>query len=146
MTDSKTNAVHETASRDEEIQGSSDRAFGIVFTVVFLIIGFWPLMGDGSPRMWALIVAGLLFAISMVFPSILAPLNHLWMKFGLLLHKITNLIIMGMVFFVAVTPTALIMRMLGKDPLHRKIDRNSQSYWINRLPPGPLPDTMKNQF
>ena len=146
MTDSKTNAMHETVSRDEEIKGSTDRAFGIVFTVVFLIVGCWPLMADGSPRMWALIVAGSLLAISLVFPSVLAPLNQLWAKFGLLLHKITNPIIMGLVFFVAVTPTAIIMKLLGKDPLQRKIDRNSQSYWIDRLPPGPSPDTMKNQF
>ena len=146
MTDSKTNAVHETMKRDEEVKGSSDRAFGMVFTGVFLIIGLWPLTGGGNPRLWALIVAGLIGAAALMHPTILAPLNRLWTRFGLLLHKITNPIIMGLVFFVTVTPTALIMKMMGKDPLNRKIDRNAKSYWIDRQPPGPSPETMKNQF
>lgn len=146
MTDSKTNAVHENASRDEEIKGSSDRAFGIVFAVVFLIVGLWPLMGGSAPRIWALSIAGVFLAVAIVYPIILAPLNRVWMRFGLLLHKITNPIIMGLVFFVTVTPTALIMRILGKDPLNRKIDRNAQTYWIDRQPPGPAPNSIKNQF
>jgi hypothetical protein len=146
MTDSKTNAVHETMKRDEEVKGSSDRAFGMVFTVVFVIVGLWPLTGGGSPRIWALIVAGVFLAAALMYPTILAPLNRLWTRFGLLLHKITNPIIMGLVFFVTVTPTALIMKMMGKDPLNRKIDRNAKSYWIDRQPPGPSPETMKNQF
>ncbi|MDA1323827.1 MAG: SxtJ family membrane protein [Proteobacteria bacterium] len=146
MTDSKTNAVHETISRDEEVKGSSDRAFGVVFTVVFLIIGLFPLIRDGNPRIWALIVAGLFLAVALAHPILLAPLNRLWTRFGLLLHKITNPIIMGLVFFVTVTPTALIMKLMGKDPLNRKIDRNAKSYWIERQPPGPSPETMKNQF
>lgn len=146
MTDSKTNAVHETMSRDEEIKGSSDRTFGLVFTSVFLIVGLLPLTGGGSPRVWALIVAGLFLAVALVSPGILAPLNRLWTRFGLLLHKITNPIIMGLVFFLTVTPTALIMKIMGKDPLNRKIDRGAKSYWIDRRPPGPSPETMKNQF
>lgn len=146
MTDSKTNAVHETMTRDDGIRGSSDRAFGVVFTVVFLIIGLWPLMGGGSPRLWALIMAGLILATAIIHPVLLAPFNRLWARFGLLLHKVTNPIIMGLVFFVTVTPTALIMKMMGKDPLNRKIDRNAKSYWIERQPPGPSPETMKNQF
>lgn len=146
MTDSKTNAVHEPASGEKPVKGSSDRAFGIVFAVVFLIIGLWPLMGDGGVRIWSLSIAGGFLAVAIVCPVILAPLNRLWMRFGLLLHRITNPIIMGLVFFVTVTPTALIMRMLGKDPLNRKIDRDAQSYWIDRRPPGPSPDSIKNQF
>jgi hypothetical protein len=146
MTDSKTNAVHETLARDEAVKGSSDRVFGLVFTVVFLIIGFWPLMSEGNPRMWALITAGVILGISLVYPSLLAPFNRLWMQFGLLLHKVTNPIIMGLVFFVTVTPTALILKIMGKDPLNRKIDREATSYWIERRPPGPSPETMKNQF
>ncbi len=146
MTDSKTNAVHETMKRDEEVKGSSDRAFGMVFTVVFVIVGLWPLMGGANPRIWALIVAGVFGAAALMYPTILAPLNRLWTRFGLLLHKITNPIIMGLVFFVTVTPTALIMKMMGKDPLNRKFDRNAKSYWIDRQPPGPSPETMKNQF
>lgn len=146
MTDSKTNAVHETLTRNEEVKGSSDCAFGVVFTVVFLIIGLWPLMSSAGPRTWALVVAGLTLTAALAYPSVLAPLNRLWTRFGLLLHKVVNPLIMGLIFFVTVTPTALIMKMLGKDPLNRKIDRNAKTYWIDRSPPGPSPETMKNQF
>ena len=91
-------------------------------------------------------VAGLFLAAALMVPGILAPLNHQWMRFGLLLHKITNPIIMGLVFFVTVTSTALVMKMMGLDPLNRKIDRNAKSYWINRTPPGPSPKIMKYHF
>lgn len=146
MTDSKTNAIHETVSRDEEIKGSSDRTFGLVFTAFFLFIGLWPMVKGADPRVWALIVAGVFLVLALALPSVLAPLNRLWTQFGLLLHKITNPIIMGLLFFVTVTPTSLIMKMMGKDPLRRKIDRTARSYWIDRRPPGPAPETMKNQF
>lgn len=146
MTDNKTNALHELLIREGEIKGSSDRSFGGVFTVVFLIIGFWPMVSGGTPRSWALAIAGVFLALAIIRPSVLAPLNRLWMKFGLLLHKITNPIIMGLVFFLAVTPTAMVMKVLGKDPLRRKIDKGATSYWIDREPPGPEPETMKNQF
>ncbi len=146
MTSSKTNALHESLTRDEAVKTSSDRAFGVVFTVVFLIIGLWPLLGGATPRVWALAVAAVFLVAALIRPGVLAPLNRLWTKLGLLLHKITNPIIMGLVFFLAVTPTALVMMALGKDPLRRKIDKTAASYWIRRDPPGPAPETMKNQF
>jgi hypothetical protein len=146
MPASKTNAVHEPLTRDEEVRGSSDRSFGIVFTVVFAIVGLWPLIGGGSVRLWSLSIAGALLAISLIRPSLLAPFNRLWMRFGLLLHGVTNPIIMGLVFFLAVTPTALILKLMGKDPLRRRFDREVRSYWIERTPPGPDPESMKNQF
>jgi hypothetical protein len=138
--------THETFTRDAEIKGSSDRAFGIVFTVLFLAIGLWPLIDSADLRIWSLVVAAVILAISLIRPILLAPFNRAWMKFGLLLHKITNPVIMGLIFFLAVTPTALIMRAMGKDPLRRKFDPTAQSYWIDRDPPGPEPDTMKQQF
>jgi hypothetical protein len=138
--------THENFVRDETVKGSSDRAFGFVFTVLFLVLALFPLIGDGNVRVWSLIVAAAVLAIALIRPSLLAPFNLAWMKFGLLLHKITNPIIMGLIFFLAVTPTALIMRAMGKDPLHRKFDPSAQSYWIERDPPGPEPETMKQQF
>ena len=146
MTEAKNSAVHEAFARDEEIKGSSDRSFGIVFTIFFAVIGVWPLFKNGAPAVWALVVAAIFLALALICPSVLAPLNRLWMKFGLLLHKITNPIIMGLVFFFAVTPTALVMKAMGKDPLRRRIDKNAKSYWIDRRPPGPDPETMINQF
>ncbi len=144
MTDSGTN--HEIFLREETVKTSTDRSFGIVFTVVFAIIGLWPLMGGHGVRLWAIAVAGVLLVVALVRPVWLAPANRLWTKFGLLLHHVTNPLIMGLVFFVVVTPMALGMRFLGKDPLCRKIDKSAKSYWIDREPPGPKPETMINQF
>lgn len=138
--------THENTVRSEEIKTASDRSFGVVFTVVFTIIGLWPLIHRGEPYLWALGIAGILLIVSIAQPVWLAPANRLWMRFGMLLHKITNPVIMGLVFFLTVTPTGLIMRAMGKDPLNRKIDRTAKSYWIEREPPGPPPETMINQF
>lgn len=143
---SKDGTTHENYRRTDPVKTSSDRSFGIVFTVVFLIIGFWPMTGGGALHVWALIVAGLFLAPALFRPGLLAPLNRLWARFGLLLHRITNPVIMGLVFFLTVTPTALVLKAMGKDPLRRKFDPAAESYWIDREPPGPPPDTMKNQF
>lgn len=138
--------THEDFTRHEKVEGSSDRAFGIVFAVVFLIIALWPLLDGEAPRLWSLIVAGLLGGTAAIRPALLAPFNRAWTRFGLLLHKIVNPVIMALVFYLTVTPTALIMRLLGKDPLRRRFDPDAASYWIKRDPPGPEPDTMKHQF
>ena len=146
MSNQSSNPVHEPRAQEEEVKGSSDRTFGLVFVVFFAVIGLWPLIGAGGVRIWSLVISAVLLVLSMACPSILAPLNRLWMRFGLLLHKITNPLIMGLVFFLAVTPTALYLKIRGHDPLRRKIDKDARSYWIDRAPPGPAPETMKNQF
>jgi hypothetical protein len=138
--------THERFQQPEPAKGGSDRAFGVVFTVVFAIVGLWPVTGGGPPRWWSLGMAALFLVAALARPVLLAPLNRLWTRFGGLLHRITNPVIMGLVFYLAVTPTALIMRCMGKDLLHRKLDRDAESYWIERRPPGPDPDTMKQQF
>lgn len=138
--------AHETLEREEEIKGSSDRGFAIVFAVVFLIVALFPLLGDGGVRLWSLIVAAAFLVVGYTVPTLLAPLNRLWMRVGLLLHKVMNPILLGLIFGLAVVPTGLAMRLFGKDPLNRKLDPNAESYWIVRDPPGPDPQTMKNQF
>lgn len=144
MTDSGIH--HESFERDEPVRGSSDRGFGLVFTALFVLISLGPLVAGHPWRPWALIVAALFLGLALLRPSLLAPLNRLWTRFGLLLHRVTNPLLMGLVFFLAVTPTAFIMRLMGKDPLRLRIDRSAKSYWIDRTPPGPEPDTMRNQF
>ena len=144
MTDRKD--THESFARAADVRVASERSFGIVFCIVFLIVGLWPLVRGDGPRWWSLAVAAAFLAAAFLLPRALAPLNRLWAKFGLLLHRITNPIIMGVVFFLAVTPTALIMKLLGKDPLRRRIDPAARTYWIERTPPGPAPDSMRNQF
>ena len=138
--------THEDFTRGGPVRGSSDRSFGALFTVVFAVIGAWPMMGGGEARLWSFVIAALFLAAVLVRPGVLAPLNRLWMRFGRLLHKLTNPVIMGLVFFLAVTPTAVIMRVLGKDLLNRRLDSAAKSYWIERRPPGPRPETMKQQF
>lgn len=138
--------MHEDFSREHEVKTSSDRSFGLVFAAVFLIIGLWPLVGGGALRPWSLGVAAVFGVLALLAPRLLAPLNRLWAKLGLLLHHVVNPLIMGLIFFVTVTPVGLIMRLLGKDPLRLRFEPEAKSYWIERKPPGPEPATMRQQF
>jgi len=138
--------VHETAHRDEPAKTSSDRSFGLVFAAVFAIVAAWPLIHGEDIRWWAVVAATALLIAAMTIPQILHSFNRVWTTFGLLLHKIVSPVIMGAIFFIAVTPTALLMRLLGKTPMPLRFDPNATSYWIMRTPPGPAGDTMKNQF
>jgi hypothetical protein len=137
---------HESYERREEVRGSSDRAFGIVFAVVFALIGLLPLAFGGGGRVWALAVGAAFLAVALAFPRVLAPLNRLWLRFGLLLHRIVSPLVLGIMFFLVVTPMGLLMRALGKDLLRLKFDERSSSYWIERVPPGPPPESLKDQF
>ena len=137
---------HENYARHEDVRGSSNRGFGIVFAGVFALIGLLPVPYDGAVRWWAVALAGAILGAAFLAPRILSPFNHLWMRFGLLLHRTVNPLVMALLFFSTVTPIGLLMRALGKDPLRLKWDRAAASYWIVRTPPGPAPDTMKNQF
>ncbi len=139
------NGFHEAISREHEIKGGSNRSFGIVFCVVFVIVGLWPLMSGEAPRWWSLAIAAVFLLLAFVAPAVLAPLNRLWTKLGLLLSKIVNPVIMAILFFIVMTPIGLMLRLAGKDPLRLK-DSNASSYWIVRDPPGPKPETMKDQF
>jgi predicted membrane metal-binding protein len=130
----------------DDVQIGSEKGFGIVFAVVFLIVALWPLPFGGEVRLWALAVAALLLVIAFAVPRLLSPFNRVWFRFGLLLHKIVNPVIMGLIFFGAVLPTGFLMRLFGKDPLRLGFDREAASYWIDRDPPGPDPSSMRNQF
>jgi saxitoxin biosynthesis operon SxtJ-like protein len=138
--------AHEDFSRTQPVKGSSNRAFGAVFTAVFLIVALWPLASGHSPRGWALAVSGLLLLITVATPSWLTVPNRLWMKFGLLLHRVISPVVLAILFYVVVTPMGLIMRAFGKDPLRLKREGSDPSYWIKREPPGPQPDSMSDQF
>jgi len=137
---------HESYERREEVRGSSDRSFGIVFAVVFALIGLLPLVSGGAVRMWSLAVGAAFLLVALAFPAILAPLNRLWLRFGLLLHKIVSPLVLGIMFFLVITPMGVLMRAFGKDLLRLKLDRQLASYWIERTPPGPLPESLRDQF
>jgi hypothetical protein len=139
-------SLHEDLSRKQESQGSSDRAFGIVFAVFFVMVGLSPLRAHHPMRSWAFPVAGLFLLVGTLKPVWLRPLNKYWTKLGLLIGRIVSPIITAILFYAVVTPTALLFRILGKDPLHLARDSEARSYWIERQPPGPAPETMRNQF
>jgi Saxitoxin biosynthesis operon protein SxtJ len=138
--------AHEDLTREENVEGSSDRAFGLVFAVVFLLIGSWPLIRGQAPHWWGVVVSATFGAIALLNPALLATLNRLWLKLGILLGRIISPIALGILFYCVLTPVGVVMRLMGKDPLCLKRDADADTYWILREPPGPPPDSMTNQF
>jgi predicted membrane metal-binding protein len=138
--------IHENFERAERSETGSDRSFGLVFAAVFAVVALWPLLRGGPIRWIPLAIAAAFLAAASAAPALLAPLNRLWMRLGRLLHSVVNPVVMAVIFFGVVTPAALVMRALKRDPLRLGLDRNASTYWIPRQPPGPAPDTMRNQF
>lgn len=138
--------LHEDFKREGAVKAGSERAFGVVFAVVFTIVGLWPLIDGGAVRIWALVVGALVVSAAVVAPVVLKPLNRLWFLLGMALHKVVNPLVIGFLFYLTVTPMALFMRLAGKDPLRLKFDRQAKSYWIERQPAGPAPESMRHQF
>lgn len=137
---------HEAFERDEKIVAGSDRSFGFVMAGAFAVVT--ALNGWHAGRIWpwtAGIAAAFLVA-ALLKPAVLNPLNRLWFKFGLLLHRIVNPVIMALLFYGTVLPTGLVMRAMGKDLLRLKRQPDAASYWIVRAPPGPSPESMRDQF
>ena len=130
-------------SRYVSTEQSSEKSFGVVFSIVFLIVALYPLINSEGLRIWALVVSIIFFLLALLAPKVLVLPNKLWFKFGLLLGSIVAPIVMAFVYFVTVLPTGLIMRLLGKDLLKQKLDKNAKSYWIERKEPM---GSMKNQF
>jgi hypothetical protein len=139
-------ATHEVFVRDEKIVAGSDRSFGFVMAGALALVT--ALNGWHAGRLWPWTggVAGLFLVAGLLRPSVLNPLNRAWLKFGLLLHRVVNPVVMALLFYGTVLPTGLVMRMLGKDLLRLKRQPGADSYWIVRQPPGPSPETMKDQF
>lgn len=138
--------AHEDLSREEQVEGSSDRVFGLVIAGAFVVIAGWPLFRGQDPRWWALGAAAAFAAAALLKPALLSRLNRLWMKLGILLGKVVSPIALGILFYGVLTPIGAMMRLAGKDPLRLKLDSSANSYWIAREPPGPPPDSMTNQF
>ena len=136
----------EPKKKKNPIAGSSNKSFGLVFTVFFTFLGVYPLYYHNPVRIWAIASAAALLLITLTFPSLLTYPNKLWTLIGLLIHKVTNPVIMGLIFFFLITPIALIMRITGKIPLKLKFERNIDSYWILRKDIIPQSENFKNQF
>jgi len=127
---------------DNNIKIGSNRSFGIVFFVVFILIGFYPLLNDGNLNIISILIGIIFLILGILNSRFLTPLNKIWFKFGILLGQIISPIVMGIIFFLVVTPIAFIMRVLGKDVLKLK-KKTDNSYWIKKTD---LKSKMKNQF
>ena len=127
---------------NSETNISSNRSFGIIFSIIFLIIATYPLINNEDIRIWSLIVSLIFLILAYYQSSILTPLNRSWYKFGIFLGRIVSPIILGVIYFFVVTPTSLLMRLFKKDLLNLKFN-NNKSYWINKQD---LKSKMKNQY
>ena len=127
---------------NKDIKISSNRSFGLVFFVLFLVIGLWPLINDNEIKIWSIVISVVFLVLGLLNSKLLLPLNKLWFKFGLLLGKIISPLVMVIIFFLVVTPIGYLMRMLKKDLLNLKFN-NEKSYWIEKNEPK---SKMKNQF
>ena len=126
-----------------KINISSNRSFGLVFFVVFLIVALWPLKSGEEFRLWSLVLSIIFFILGVLNSKLLTPLNKLWTKFGFLLGNIVSPIVMGMVYFIVVTPTGVFMRLLGKDLLKTSKEKYTSTYWMKR---NKQQSSMKKQF
>ena len=126
----------------DDIKISSNRSFGILFFIVFLIIALYPLIYGGNLRIWSVIISIIFLVLGVVNSRALTPFKILWLRLGMSLGKIMSPIIMGLIFFFVVTPTGLIMKIIKKDLINLKLNKN-KSYWIKKNDPK---SKMKNQF
>ena len=126
----------------QKIKLPSNKNFGIVFSIVFLIISLWPLLSQNDIRIWSLIISGIFLVLGLINSKLLLPLNKIWFKFGIFLGNFIAPIVMGIIYFMVVTPTGLIMKMLGKDLLNLK-KNNKDTYWIDKDNSN---NDLKNQF
>ncbi|MEO6182530.1 MAG: SxtJ family membrane protein [Verrucomicrobiota bacterium] len=137
---------HEITDHEEARDGSSSspRSFGFVFTFFFLVIALAPLVKHGPIRIWALVAAGIVFGFACLAPQLLSVPNKIWLKFGDLLHRVTQPLILGILFYLVFTPIGQLMRIFQGDPLRREWDGKVDSYWISRTTP--TPDSMIHLF
>ncbi|MCX7144068.1 MAG: SxtJ family membrane protein [Proteobacteria bacterium] len=140
-------STHERFQPLHTVKTSSDRAFGLVFAGVFSIAGAISMLGErGRATLWFLLAGALFLLAALLAPAVLAPLNRIWTRFGLLLHAIVSPIVLGSIFFLVVMPIGLTMRLFGKNPLPLRFDHGAKSYWIKREPHGPDSGGFRDQF
>jgi Saxitoxin biosynthesis operon protein SxtJ len=138
--------MHEDFSRSAGVKLSSDRTFGLVWTVFLVLYGLAPLRHAGRVRIWLIVLAGMLLLISVIFSRVLHRPNLWWARVGLLLSRVVNPIVMGLLFYICFVPVGLVNRMRRKDPLHLRIIPSASTYWISREPSGSPPENMTHQY
>ena len=139
--------THETVLRFRKIALGSNRKFGVAFGALFAVLGLWPLLHQaGSPRWWLIAASAGFLVVALLRPHWLMPLNRGWFKLGLALNRIAGPVVMAILFFGAVVPLGCYLRRKGEDLLRLKMNSEALTYWIEREPPGPAPDSLKKQF
>jgi Saxitoxin biosynthesis operon protein SxtJ len=141
-------SFHEDFSRHEDVKSGSDRSFGLTVGGILLVVAAARSYFHGLGWIqYALAGIGVvLIVLGLVAPSSLHGLNRAWAKLGLIMFRVVNPVVLGLIYAVVIVPTGLLMRLTGRDPLHLKFDPQADSYWVVRDPPGPAPDSMSNQF
>jgi len=138
--------IHEDLSRSGAHTGGSDRSFGLVMATFFALIGFWPEFRGAQPRWWAVALAAILVIAAWLRPSSLRVANSAWMKLSLLISKVTNPLVLALMYCLVFLPVGALMRLARRDPLNRSFEKDASTYWVERQPPGPDPKEMANQF
>ncbi|NTU77692.1 MAG: hypothetical protein HGA90_07790 [Alphaproteobacteria bacterium] len=139
-------AEEERLKSYRKIKKASDKSFGFVFSAVFCVVGFYPLLGGGAVRWWSLALALAFLGLSLFAARWLAPLNKIWSQAGTGLQVVVNPVIMGLLFYAALVPMALLLKLGGKNLLRLNFEKEAKSYWISREPPGPEKGSFKQQF
>jgi len=129
--------------KKKEIKTSSNKSFGIVFFVIFLVVSLWPLINEGEIRIWSIVISIIFLFLGLINSKILTPLNTLWFRFGILLGNVFSPIVMGIIYFGVITPIGILMKLIGKDILNLKQNKKSSTYWIKKEK---VISNMKNQF
>jgi Saxitoxin biosynthesis operon protein SxtJ len=138
--------AHEFQAREEVLKLPSERSFGLVFACFFALLAALSFYHGGTRWYYWFPLAALFAALAYTAPSVLAPLNRLWARFGHLLHMVVSPLLLGVLFYVCITPFGILMKLTGNDPMRRRFEPAARSYWIVREPPGPAPETFKDQF
>lgn len=143
--------IHERISGGRGHRTGSDRAFGVVFTIATCAVGIWLLrhgsVVSGLPAaLFVLPLTTFFLVATLVRPALLSPFNRVWAAVGYLLQRVTNPLLLGIVFFTVILPVGLLMRAAGKDVLRLRRDKAASTYWHERRPPGPSPESMAQQF
>ncbi len=138
--------LHEDLTRTHHSKGFSDRSLGLTFGAFFALLAILPLRRH-QPFQWRwMLVSSIFLLVGLVAPALLHPLSRIWARLALLLHKVANPVTTSITYFLVFVPAGVIFRLLGKDPLRLKLEPDAETYWIVRDPPGPAPETMRNQF
>ena len=124
----------------------SDRHFGLVFTALFAALAVLSYFRGGHAYLWLLPLSALTGLVALIKPGWLSPLNRLWMKFATVLHAVMSPVVLGVIYFLILTPFAFVQRLMGRDVMRKRFDPRIDSYWISREPPGPPPESLRNQF